>query len=63
MAVVKSMGVYGNMRFSDECKVTIEQDGKYFRVVLKYDTHKLHSEKLNLETAFALAYKFEVFFR
>ena len=38
-------------------KVTLEQDGLYFRVIIKYDTHKLHSEKLNLETAFDLAYQ------
>ncbi len=40
-------------------KITIEQDKEYFRVVLKEGTHKLHSEKLNLETAFELAYKFK----
>ena len=40
-------------------KISIEQDEKYFRVVLKEGTHKLHSEKLNLETAFELAYKFK----
>ena len=34
--------------------VTIEPDEKYFRVIIKYNTHKLHSEKLNLETAFEL---------
>lgn len=41
-------------------KITIEQDENYFRVVLKEGTHKLHSEKLNLETAFELAYKFKI---
>ena len=40
-------------------KITLEQDENYFRVVLKEGTHKLHSEKLNLETAFELAYKFK----
>jgi len=38
-------------------KITIEQDEEYFRVVLKEGTHKL--QKLNLETAFELAYKFK----
>jgi len=37
-------------------QVSIEQDEKYFRVFWKIGTHKLHSEKLNLETAFELAY-------
>jgi len=36
--------------------VTIEQDEKYFRVIVRFETHKLHSEKLNIETAFDLAY-------
>jgi len=31
--------------------VKIEKDEKYFRVIIKYTTHKFHSEKLNLETA------------
>lgn len=31
--------------------VTVEKDGEYFRVILRWGTHKLHSEKLNLETA------------
>lgn len=43
--------------------ITIEQDTKYFRVVLKTGTHKLHSEKLNLDTAFALAFEFKKSFR
>lgn len=34
--------------------VTLEKDGTYFRVIIKFDTHKLHSEKLNLESAFDL---------
>jgi len=38
--------------------VTLEEDMKYFRVVVKHGTHKLHSEKMNLETAFDLAYKY-----
>ncbi len=35
----------------------IEQDLKYFRVFIKIGTHKLHSEKLNLETAYTLFYR------
>lgn len=35
----------------------IEQDLKYFRVFINIGTHKLHSEKLNLETAYQLYYK------
>jgi len=31
--------------------VTVEKDEKYYRVYIKYTTHKFHSEKLNLETA------------
>ena len=34
-----------------ECYMTIEQDEKYFRLVMNWGTHKLHSEKLNLDTA------------
>jgi len=37
-------------------QLSIEQDGDYFRVFWKIGTHKLHSEKLNLETAFEFAY-------
>jgi len=36
--------------------VSIEQDEKYFRVCWKIGTHKLHSEKLNLDTAFEFAF-------
>jgi len=35
----------------NDIKLGIEQDDKYFRVFLKWGSHKLHSEKLNLETA------------
>ncbi len=31
--------------------VLIEKDEKYYRVIIKYTTHKFHSEKLNLETS------------
>jgi len=48
---------------SSDCYITIEQDLKYFRVVLKVGTHKLHSEKLNLETATELYYQFKELFR
>jgi hypothetical protein len=34
----------------------IEQDLKYFRVFIRIGTHKLHSEQLNLETAYSLFY-------
>jgi len=38
-------------------EVFIAVDGKYYRVELHYGTHNLHSEKLNLKTAFELAYR------
>jgi len=38
-------------------EIEIALDGKYYRVELHYGTHKLHSEKLNLKTAFDLAYR------
>lgn len=34
----------------------IDKNEKYFRVFIKFGTHKLHSEKLNLETAFELLF-------
>lgn len=37
--------------------VTIEADGKYYRVVIRMGTHKFHSEKLNIETAAELQFK------
>lgn len=38
--------------------LTIEQDEGYFRIIAKFgDTHKLHSEKLNLDTAIALLFE------
>ena len=37
-------------------QVSIEEDEEYFRVFWKIGTHKLHSEKLNLETAFEFAF-------
>jgi len=40
-------------------QVSIEEDGKYYRVVLIYDTHRLHSEKLNLRTALKLFNQFD----
>jgi len=33
------------------------KEDSYFRVILKLGTHVLHSEKLNLETAFSFACK------
>ncbi len=32
----------------------VEQDEMYFRVIVRFGTHKLHSEKLNLQTSIAL---------
>jgi len=34
--------------------VLIEKSERYYRVYVKFETHKLHSEKLNLETAIRL---------
>lgn len=42
------------MTVSTDGHVTLEEDEKYFRVIIRFGTHKLHSEKLNLESAFAL---------
>lgn len=46
---------------SDKPFVSIEieifEDEKYYRVYLKFGTHKLHSEKLNLETATELSHQ------
>ncbi len=39
-------------------KADIERDGEYYRVILRQGTHKLHSEKLNLETAADLYFHF-----
>ena len=44
---------------TDPIHLTLEEDEKYFRVILKIGTHKLHSEKLNLETAVELLGKFK----
>lgn len=42
-----------------EAQISIEQDKTYFRVYIKIGTHKLHSEKLNLDTAYSLAYRLQ----
>lgn len=34
--------------------IEVITDDGYFRVIIKYDTHVLHSEKLNLATAIKL---------
>jgi len=34
--------------------VLIQKSGKYYRVYVKFETHKLHSEDLNLDTAIHL---------
>ena len=34
----------------------LDKSEKYFRVFMKFGTHKLHSEKLNLETAIELLF-------
>lgn len=44
-----------NQYFADSIKIEI--DGKYYRVALVIGTHKLHSEKLNIETAASLHYE------
>jgi len=31
--------------------VYLTEDGKYYRVNINIDTHHMHSEKMNLETA------------
>ena len=36
--------------------ISVEKDGEYYRVYWKIGTHKLHSEKLNLETAVMFAH-------
>lgn len=37
--------------------IHIEADERYYRVAVKVGTHKLHSEKLNIETAAELHYE------
>ena len=46
-----------NQYFADSCR--IELDDKYYRVVLRIGTHKLHSEKLNIETAAELYHEIQ----
>lgn len=38
--------------------IGIDLEDGYYRVVLRYGTHTLHSEKLNLETAMDVYYYF-----
>ena len=43
------------MRFElSTYNVLIQKSGKYYRVYVKFETHKLHSEDLNLDTAIQL---------
>ena len=44
---------------TDNIHFSIEEDERYFRVTLRMGTHKLHSEKLNLETAIELLEMFK----
>lgn len=41
----------------------MKQDEEYFRVILRHGTHTLHSEKLNLESAFDLASEIKGFIK
>lgn len=34
----------------DVDEIGVKKDGKYFRVLIKIDTHTLHTEKLNEDT-------------
>ncbi len=44
-----------NQYFADSIRIVA--DGRYYRVVLTIGTHKLHSEKLNIETAAQLHFE------
>ena len=52
----QEISIFGRLLQLTDLKITIEADEKYYRVILRYSTHKLHSEKLNLESAFDLAF-------
>lgn len=41
-------------------QIEIIEDERYFRVYLKFGTHKLHSEKLNIDTAMELSHELKI---
>lgn len=38
-------------------QIDVKEDKKYYRVYLRFGTHALHSEKLNIETAMDLSHE------
>ena len=38
-------------------QIEIKEDQKYYRVYLRFGTHTLHSEKLNIDTAMDLSHE------
>lgn len=38
-------------------QIEIKEDKKYYRVYLRFGTHVLHSEKLNIETAMEVSHE------